>query len=246
MPDRADGEDSAQGWAEPGDEDESHRLDLRVGLVASLLGLVIVGLVSAYGLANTEAGQQVPVHFGPGGEADRLGSRWEAFGVMPLILLAVTGLLAVLPRIDPRRLGVVKSLKAYNLMWAATVALLVGVHVMATRAAVTGSGGAIDERFIVAGIGVLFCIIGNYLPKTGSNWFFGIRTPWTLSDERVWTATHRVGGRVFMAIGVLAIAAAFLLPAAATIGLVVAMAVITAVGSFAYSYLVYRRLNPSG
>ena len=48
-------------------------------------------------------------------------------------------------------------------------------------------------------------IIGNYLGKVRSNFFFGIRTPWTLSSERSWNRTHRLGGRLFFGLGLVAV-----------------------------------------
>ncbi len=226
------------------DEPSSRRIDLRVGLIASLLGLVVTIAISVYGWLNTEAGQQVAVHFGPDGQPDRWGSRLEAFGVMPAVLLGVTVLLAVLPRIDPRRSGIAKSMRAYNLVWAAVVVFLAVIHLMATRSAVSETDSGINARLVVVVLGVLYLVIGNYLPKTGSNWFFGIRTPWTLSDERVWTATHRLGGRLFMASGLFTLVAAVVGPDSVAIGLAVAMAVVTAVVTIVYSYVLYRRLNP--
>lgn len=227
-----------------GDEPSSQRIDLRLGLTASILGLVGALAISVYGWLNTEAGQQVAVHFGPDGQPDRWGSRLEAFGVMPAVLLGVTVLLAALPRIDPRRSGIAKSMRAYNVVWAAVVVFLVAIHFMAVRSAVSDTGSGLNARLVIVVLGVLYLIIGNYLPKTGSNWFFGIRTPWTLSDERVWAATHRFGGWLFMASGLLTLIAAVVGPEGVALGFVVALALVTAVVTVVYSYVLYQRLNP--
>ena len=47
----------------------------------------------------------------------------------------------------------------------------------------------------------MFVVIGNYLPKAKSNFFYGIKTPWTLSSEISWKKTHRLGGRLFVVSG---------------------------------------------
>jgi len=52
-------------------------------------------------------------------------------------------------------------------------------------------------------IGALFVVLGNLLPRFRSNFFIGIRTPWTLSSESVWARTHRVGGYLMVLIGLL-------------------------------------------
>jgi uncharacterized membrane protein len=50
-------------------------------------------------------------------------------------------------------------------------------------------------------VGFLFMVIGNYSGKVRSNFFMGIRTPWTLSSELSWNKTHRLVGRMFLLVG---------------------------------------------
>jgi uncharacterized membrane protein len=66
-------------------------------------------------------------------------------------------------------------------------------------------------RWIIAGVAVLFVVMGNYMPKTRASFMFGVRTPWTLSSDMAWERTHRLAGRLFMVAGVLGFAGAFLL-----------------------------------
>ena len=54
-------------------------------------------------------------------------------------------------------------------------------------------------------IGILFIYIGFLLGKAKRNWFVGIRTPWTLSNEKVWDKTHQLGGKLFKAAGIIAL-----------------------------------------
>ena len=58
-------------------------------------------------------------------------------------------------------------------------------------------------------VGVLFVIIGNYLPKCRLNYTMGIRTPWTLSSEENWNKTHRLGGKLWVAAGLLIVVCGF-------------------------------------
>ncbi|MCQ2558994.1 MAG: DUF1648 domain-containing protein, partial [Oscillospiraceae bacterium] len=41
-------------------------------------------------------------------------------------------------------------------------------------------------------MGVLFVVIGNYLPKTTQSYTVGIKLPWTLNSEENWNRTHRM------------------------------------------------------
>ena len=57
--------------------------------------------------------------------------------------------------------------------------------------------------FMYYGTGLLFMVIGNYLPKVKQNNTIGIRVIWTLQDEENWNATHRFSGKLWMASGIL-------------------------------------------
>jgi uncharacterized membrane protein len=97
------------------------------------------------------------------------------------------------------------------------------------------------ERVMPALFGGLFVVLGNALPRARPNWWFGIRTPWTLSNDRVWARTHRVGGYAMTAAGVLVLLAALLRPAPWAFFTFMAVLVPAAVGPVIYSYLVWRK-----
>jgi uncharacterized membrane protein len=98
-------------------------------------------------------------------------------------------------------------------------------------------------------IGAMFVVMGNYMGKIRPNWFVGIRTPWTISSKLSWTKTHRLGGRVFILMGLALILAgvihtqwaAYLAFAAIIVGLI---------WTLVYSYMVWKddpdRIPPSG
>jgi uncharacterized membrane protein len=90
-------------------------------------------------------------------------------------------------------------------------------------------------------VGALFVVIGNVLPLARSNFMFGIRTPWTLSSDRVWVRTHRLGGYMMTAAGFVMIAAGLLLPAELSIMVVVAAVASAAIAPAVYSYLTWKR-----
>jgi uncharacterized membrane protein len=93
------------------------------------------------------------------------------------------------------------------------------------------------------GVGALLMVLGNYLSRIRQNWFLGIRTPWTLSSEKSWRETHRLGGRLFVAGGLLLILATLFsgsLPSWALIAGVAVPAVVLVI----YSYVIWNR-DPS-
>jgi uncharacterized membrane protein len=88
--------------------------------------------------------------------------------------------------------------------------------------------------------GAMFVVIGNFLGKTRSNWFFGIRTPWTLSSDRSWTLTHRLGGWLFIGTGLAVIVATALLGPDISLWIMLGLLLTGVVGLFAYSYVAWR------
>ena len=66
------------------------------------------------------------------------------------------------------------------------------------------------QRMAMLLLGVMFLIIGNYLPKCRQNYWMGIRIPTTFASEENWNATHRFAGKVYVIVGVLALICAFI------------------------------------
>ncbi|MEM8616083.1 MAG: SdpI family protein [Pseudomonadota bacterium] len=222
----------------------------RYGLIASALAIAVMVGVAVWVWTVLPAGEQVPVHWGPDGQPDRWGTKSEAM-VSHYIMIGgtvfTTLILAFVPRIDPRKANLEKSAKVYGVSWIATMALLAAVSIgsgFLKTAPYTGTGievsGIPFVRFVIAGTAILFILLGNYLPKTRPNWFLGIRTPWTLSSDNAWEKTHRLGGRLFMAAGVIGLVTAFVLNGVALALFIPAMSIGIAVVCVVYSYFAWR------
>ena len=180
----------------------------------------------------------VPVHFGVGGEANRFAEKpWGAFE-LPVVLAAVGALFLLLPRLSPRGFRMGRFAGGYQAIATAAIGFL---FVASAATLLSAAGYPVDQRRVVGlGLGALMVVIGNYMGKLRRNFYVGIRTPWTLASEAVWERTHRFGGPLFVAAGVVAMALALLSRSLApAVGVVVAAALIAS----AYSYLVYRRLE---
>ena len=108
------------------------------------------------------------------------------------------------------------------------LALALGYHVSVTR-------------IVPALVGALFVVIGNMMPLVRPNWWFGIRTPWTLSSDRVWVRTHRVGGYLMLGAGLVATAVGLLAAGPRGIQVMIAAVMAAAFGSVAYSYVAWRQ-----
>ncbi len=209
-------------------------------LIATGIATLLMLAVSGWAWGQVPADAQVAIHWGPSGEADGFASKEVGLLLVPALALGVGALLAFIPGIDPRRTNILRSQPAYRAIAYAVLALLLALH---AAAVVTATGRDVDMARVVAiGVGLLFVIIGNYLGKTRSSWFFGIRTPWTLTSERSWTLTHRLGGYLFAAYGAVMVLLGALNPAWLLPVLIPGLIVVVAV-PVAYSYLVWREDN---
>ena len=202
-------------------------------------GLVIAALAVAVSIwAYPQLPPTVATHWSLRGQADGFSSRTMAVAIIPLVVLVMTGLFNVLPRLDPRRENYTKFIGTYWLIANAVIVFMLIAHGMIIA---TGLGYVVKiDRLMPIGVGVLFIVLGNYLTRVEPNWFIGIRTPWTLSSDTVWRKTHRTGGWL-MALGGLVIAACAFLPHGAVLPLFIAAILIMSVIPIVQSYILWKR-----
>lgn len=98
---------------------------------------------------------------------------------------------------------------------AALLAVAATATAAAARAAAEPAADAMGawmhlDRALPLGLGLIVLLVGRVLAHVPPNQALGIRTRWTLADEQVWLATHRLAGRTFAAGGVLTMAGALL------------------------------------
>lgn len=156
---------------------------------------------------------QIPTNWGFNGSIT-YGSRsniWILTAMLPLFAV----LYDVMPHIDPRRQNYEKFSRFYDgfcvgmqLFLAIMIGILIRESFFPGRIKVI--------RIVYIMLAVMFLLIGNYLPKVQSNFYMGIKTPWTLSSDEVWRKTHRLGGKLYAACGILILLSALLLPASAS------------------------------
>lgn len=181
--------------------------------------------------------EQVAMHWNLEGEADNfMGRFWGAF-MMPLLGLGILLLMIFLPVIDPRRENYTKFSKSYRLIRIGLVLFFAVIHIVALG---VNLGYNIDIGKIVSlGIGILFILIGNYMPKIRHNYFLGIKVPWTLASEKVWRKTHRLAGKLYVLAGIIVLLSVFL-GDKVRFWIVMIAIIGSSVASIVYSYFVYR------
>ena len=203
------------------------------------LAPLLIALAVAFSLAvYAKLPDRMPVHWSMRGTVDRVAGRAEGAFFLPGVMLLIWLLMRFLPRIDPRRANYEKFADTYSLLVNSLIALFAVMHVSLIGSAL---GWPVSmTRLVPALVGLEFLILGNALPRARPNWWFGIRTPWTLSNDRVWTRTHRVGGYLLAAAGLVLIGAA-VAPGTWTFTLGVAAVIVAAFGSLVYSYFAWKQ-----
>ena len=123
-------------------------------------------------------------------------------------------------------------------------ALFAYLHGLLTWAALAGK---VDiTRAMLAGMLIMFGLLGNVLGKVRRNFYVGVRTPWTLASERVWNNTHRLAARMFVGASVLGFFGALLLPVEAAVITVLVVIFAAALVPVGYSLVLYKRLERQG
>jgi uncharacterized membrane protein len=187
---------------------------MRLRTETVLSGLMVL-VMAGFGLWGHFGLPDVPIaiHYDIHGQADGFAPRDQAMLVLPGLALCLhLGLFSLLPVIARNGELLSRSSVAYGAVGLATIALLTTLHI----ALVLNAAGLPVSPVTVTtlGGGLLLVVTGNYLPKARRNHFIGVRTPWTLADERVWDKTHRFAGPLLMLGGVAIVVATFVAPPA--------------------------------
>ena len=204
--------------------------------------LIVVAAFAISAVLYPRLPTTIPTHWDFSGRPNGWSSRFWGAWLIPIFLLGMLALVRILPRIDPRGSNYAKFGGAFEAIIDSIMLFMLALHIVALRAAL---GYPVQmQRIVPIGIGVLLVVIGNLLPRARPNWFVGIRTPWTLSSDRVWEKTHRFGGRAFVAGGLVITLASLLWVSAAHIVLIAVMALV-AFSVVIYSYLEWKREQPA-
>ncbi len=197
---------------------------------------IIVSLVSYPFLPDS-----VPMHWNAAGQVDSYAPKWVNAILFPLIsigiVVLVRGLMAISPRLD--RQGQRANTNIASIIIAGVVLLLLIVQLAATAIALHMP---VDMTFVVTlAVSLLFIVMGNFLGKIRRNLSgIGIRTPWTLANDTVWERTHRLGGWLFVAVGLLGVVCSFI--PALRLTSILGGALLVTVVTVVYSYIVYQRV----
>lgn len=192
---------------------------------------IIIAVVGIFIMPDT-----IPTHFGPSGEPDAWGSKYTVL-MYPAILVLVSVLAVPMIKVDPKMDNYGRFSKYYYDFFFGFALFFLAMEAANIAIAM---GAAINVGSIICFVtGVLMLFVGNMMPKIKQNFFFGIKTPWALTDEENWFKTHRLGGKTFAAGGIVIMIAAFI-PGESKIWILLAAVLIMTFIPFVYSYLIFK------
>ena len=206
-------------------------------IITTLITLlpIVIGLFLWNKLPDTLA-----THWGSDGTANGWSSKtFSVFG-MPLILTAIHVLCLFVTLNDPKKKNIHKKPMALIFWLVPVISLLANCSTYLIALGVDFS----IEIFISALIGVFFIVLGNYMPKLQQNYTIGIKLPWTLNSEENWNRTHRLGGKLYIVMGIAMILMSFidsLLGSEAAAWIILSVITIGAIIPAAYSFYLYKK-----
>ncbi len=205
-------------------------------IVIMVTGVLMMG--AGY-LLSGNMGDALATHWNAAGEADGYGSAFMALYFLPLLTMAMSAMIAVMPMLDPLKANVEKFRREYNIFIAAFAGFMFYIQglTLAWNAGLKFS----MTGLMAPGFGLLFIASGMVLRKAKRNYFIGIRTPWTLANDTVWDKTHELGGQLFIASGILTTLCVFVPDASIFVLLVTAIG--ASLITMVYSYLEFRKID---
>lgn len=213
-----------------------------------ILPALIIVLMFAIGyyaeprvLAN--ANGEIATHWGLNGKADGWMNKTVGVYLVPVLALILYIVLLVIPKIEIYQ----KNLEDFSQQyWGFKVILVfvMGVIYVTTLLPSLGYWGTDDSSpvmlVIVSAVALLFFYVGYMLNFTKRNYFIGIRTPWTLADEKIWEKTNHLASKLFWICGVLTLVS-LVTPSDLRVWMILLPVVLAAIGASFYSLYEYRK-----
>lgn len=202
--------------------------------------IVILGVLSlGYALANySKLPDQLPAQFSISGEVNTYWSKGSIIALTGFMGLIFPLAMQFIRNIDPKRENYSKFQNAYKMIRLAIAALFDAMLILNVSYGLDQSIPV--GKIATVALGLLFVVVGNFMPQIRDNYFIGIRTAWTLASPEVWRKTHRFSGRIWMIGGLLIVVGAFL-PKSLSISMMIAALVMVIFLPLAYSWLISSR-----
>ena len=183
---------------------QNHRILILLTSLVTLLP-ILIGILCWNRLPDT-----IATHFASDGTPNGFSSKTFAVLGIPAFIFAAHLLCAFCTAIDPKYKNISPKMYRLVLLICPVCSLVCCAGVYGYALELSMADWLNSAFFMNLMMGVIFFLIGNYLPKCRQNYTVGIKLPWTLADENNWTCTHRFSGRLYAGAGILCILNVFL------------------------------------
>lgn len=210
---------------------KNKKVNLLIGFISILM---LVWILVTY----NKLPDRIPTHWGIDGKVDGYGSKntiWLFFGIM----IGINLLMILISKIDPKADNYKRFAKSFDI-FRATMTIFFAVILGITLIVSQGNNNIDMGKIIPIMVGVLFIVIGNYIPKFKQNYTTGIKTPWTLANENVWNKTHRLSGQIWMIGGIILVILSIFVEAKVSFVLIIVFTAVLSFTPIVYSYFVYK------
>ncbi|WP_437132016.1 SdpI family protein [Bacillus atrophaeus] len=199
--------------------------------------VIIVLTVLTWVFTYSSLPNDLVTHWGINGNADDYSSKFNAMMTFIVIMIIQYILMVTIPKIDPKN-NYKTFMRPYMAIFNTMFAVLFIINLITI---LTGLGYDLPIPYLGSFVlGAIFMVFGNFIQKVKPNFFLGIRTPWTLSNERVWKDTHRVSSKLFVLAGVIIMLTAFF-PSTYKESIIFTAAIGCIILSIVSSYFIYQR-----
>ena len=176
----------------------------------------------------------VTTHWGFNNEPNGWSPKWLACFGLPVLMAVMNLIIGIATDSNRQQISTTSSVVVNICRWITPVLTLILMPIILYYSL----GVEMNiEKIVCTIVGVLFVVLGNYLPKCRRNYIIGIKLPWTLKSEENWNKTHRLGGFVWMICGIIMLISAWAGTSWVTVVALFAMIIIPMV----YSYILHRR-----
>lgn len=173
----------------------------------AIVSSIVILLPILFGVISWEKlPEKIATHWGPDGNPDHYSSKFFAVFCLPIIVFLLHWLCLFISKFDPKNKDQHKKIMGLVFWICPAVSILCSAFTYFYAFNVELNVGSICIAFM----GLLFIIIGNYMPKCKQSYTIGLKIPWTLNDEANWNATHRFAGKLWVIGGIFMLPAAFL------------------------------------
>ncbi len=210
---------------------------MKPGTIIILAIILVSAAMSVY--FYPQMPEQMASHWNMNGQVDDYMPKFWALFLMPAMSLVMLVLFMIFPRIDPLKKNIEKFRSYFDGFIIFVMLFFLYIHILSI---IYNLGHEFDMTLkIVPAVGILFYYCGVLIAKAKRNYFIGIRTPWTLSNDAVWDKTHKLGSKLFKFAGIMVLLSA-LIPKY-SFWIMMAVILIASLYPVVYSYIVFKKLE---